>query len=751
MIEFSYFKAPISNTIPSKEITIGKYVEIVKGDLWKEKIASLRQDASKKDLIKKEQLDYIIPSGIFKERKKEKLIGLSDLICWDIDGLDEVEIVKEKLFEDEHVLLVHTSPSGNGLKLFARFEGLTKENYESNWNFGRDYFIEKYIIPQEMFDSKTKDISRACFVSYDPDLFYNENAIPFQAVEENTLSKKEKINLESILDKKIVNIMVPYWKEKQRNSLSLSLTGFLRKKGYGVDRIKMIITSICFEVKDNDLKDRMRAIDETFRKDEKEIKGYSGLKEILSSKDLEDLIGQEKVVQTYKLEYKTSHMPYFENLNKIINLFGENYKVVAKSLYYHILGTVLKKHESISYKGLTVDTRISLFFFLNSGSGKSNIKQTIKKTLPPIFFKWSEATSLHPEQLIGKMKEVGKGKDKKIKEMQGYFRNDVLLMDETRQLFTSKELKHQEIRLYLCTALDPFGKNEITKQLVDFGSENQLKYEPNCSIVLFSQPVRIKKEVIESGFIRRGLLIGGIRQAPISEIYDKRLNATNPERDIEIFSDFTTKLFELESEWDVEDIEESLKKHATMLYNFGINHSEKASAYMKKIYHQTLLDTLLKFSCIAAVFTRGEKKVKKCDVKTAYMDLFEILNSTFNVLNSYSESFYDFDLDSTEYESLNWLYNSGAISEEKSRISIMKFKEKISELEKIGEDAAKKRYKTFKDDGLIKFKLSGTVSTVWISEDKLEMFEKQSGGSEHYEEYLRICKGVRDIPKSKLI
>jgi len=746
-MKFSYFNAPISNIYPSKKLSIKGYVNMIKGDDWKEKIILLRKDSSQKNKIKTTELGYIIPSGVFEERKKDKLNKLSSIICWDLDNLNNLEETKQKLSGDEHVLLIYTSPSGNGLKLFARFEGLTVENYESNWKMVKDYFINKFESLKGKFDEQTKDISRACFVSWDPQLFYNQNSIPFQATSENSLLQKEKINLESISDKRIIEIISPYWKENHRNNLSLSLAGFLRKKGYGIDRIKKIITSICLKNNDRDVKDRIGAIDWTFKKDERDVKGYSGLKEILLPKDLDDLIGKEKVVQTYKLQYKTCHMPRFENLNKIINLFGESYLVVAKSLYYHILGNILKKHETINYQGLTVDTRIPLYYFLNSGSGKSNIKYAVKKTLPPIFLTCSEATSLHPEQLIGKMKEVGKGEDKKIKEIKGYFRNDVLIMDETRQLFTSKELKHQEIRQYICLALDAFGKNQITKQLVDFGSEHQLKYEPNCSLILFSQPVRIRKEVVESGFIRRGLLIGGIKQSNISEIYDKRLNAINPEKDIEIFSNFTEKLLELGEGWEFEDIKDDLKKYATMLNNFGINHSEKASAYMKKIYHQTLLDTLLKFSCIAAVFTRGEKKVKKCDVETAYMDLFEILNSTFNVLNSYSESFYDFDLDSTEYESLTWLYNSEAISEEKSRISIIQFKEKISEIEKIGEDAAKKRYKSFKDDGLIKTKLSGTVSTVWISEDKLTMFEKQSRGSEHYEEYLRICKGVRDISK----
>jgi hypothetical protein len=743
MNKFSYFKAPITNKTLNKTIDIKEYVSEIKSEKWRETSLLIRsKEKSARNEIKKKQLGYITPSGTFSTRSKDGLISLSGLICWDLDGLEKVEEIKEKLSQDPHVLLVHLSPSGNGLKLFSRFDGLTEENYEQNWGMGKEYFITKCKVPPEKFDENTKDLPRACFVSWDPDLFYNENSKKFEATNEN-LGTKSKEHLKSKSDKKIIKIMVPYWIEEQRNNLSLSLSGFLRKKGYGIDRIKSIINSICLESNDEDKKDRMGAVDWTFRKEEKGIRGYSGLKDFLSQKDLASLCGKEKESKDYILNYRTSHMPHFDNLNRIINLFGKDYRVVAKAVYYHVVGNALKKHEIINYQGLSIDTRIPLYFFLNSGSGKSNIKHAIKKTLPSCFLTWSEVTSLHPEQLIGKMKEFGRGKDKKIKEVPGYFKNDLVLIDEARQLFTSKELKHQEIRGYTCIALDTFGKNEVTKQSVDFGSENQLKYEANCSMVLFSQPVRIKREVIESGFIRRGLMIGGIKQSPRREVYEKRLNAVNTDKDVEIFSEFTDEIFGMESGWEFEDIRDELIDYASKLSNFARTHSKKASEYVNKIYGQTLLDTLLKFACIAAVFTRGEKVVKKCDVETAYADLFEILNSSFGIINSYSESFYEFDMDAIEYDVLDWLYDSGATSEEKSTISIKKLKEKISEMEEIGEDAAKKRYTSFRERGFIETKLSGNVSTVWISEDKLRIFEERADGESHYEEYLRISEGVK--------
>lgn len=293
-MKFSYFKAPISNINPLREISIAEYAQIIKGDIWKDKITTLRKNPEEKNRIKTKELDYIIPSGSFTKREKGGLINFSNIICWDLDNVLNINEIKEKLSQDEHVILVHTSPSGNGLKLFAQFEGLTVDNYETNWNFGKDYFIKKCQIPEENFDEQTKDISRACFVSWDPELYFNINSISFQAINENALSKKEKIDLNSE-DNKIINLISPFWKEGNRQNLAMFLSGYLRNGGYGSERIKEIIASICKLNKDLDIKERIRAIESTFKKDLKDIKGYSGLEEILPPEKIIELdLPQEK-------------------------------------------------------------------------------------------------------------------------------------------------------------------------------------------------------------------------------------------------------------------------------------------------------------------------------------------------------------------------------------------------------------------------------------------------------------------------
>lgn len=76
----------------------------------------------------------------------------------------------------------------------------------------------------------------------------------------------------------VVDQAVKNWKEGNRQNNSLCLAGYLRKnKGLGIETVKAIITEICSKANDDELPMRLKAVDETFKKDEKQVKGYTGL------------------------------------------------------------------------------------------------------------------------------------------------------------------------------------------------------------------------------------------------------------------------------------------------------------------------------------------------------------------------------------------------------------------------------------------------------------------------------------------
>lgn len=112
-----------------------------------------------------------------KVRKKEHFL-FTERFLIDIDHLSEYQLdihdLKEKLKQDLRVELLFTSPSGDGLKvLFKLKEKITDSAYYALFykafclQFGAAYQLGAAL------DTKTNDVSRCCFVSYDPDAFYN--------------------------------------------------------------------------------------------------------------------------------------------------------------------------------------------------------------------------------------------------------------------------------------------------------------------------------------------------------------------------------------------------------------------------------------------------------------------------------------------------------------------------------------------------------------------------------------------------
>lgn len=81
-------------------------------------------------------------------------------------------------------------------------------------------------------------------------------------------------------DNELVKEIIPKWKEGDRQNLTLSLAGYLRKeKGYGIEHTLSIIRNICKEANDLDVHEREMAVRSTYDSDEGEIKGITGLKE----------------------------------------------------------------------------------------------------------------------------------------------------------------------------------------------------------------------------------------------------------------------------------------------------------------------------------------------------------------------------------------------------------------------------------------------------------------------------------------
>ena len=67
------------------------------------------------------------------------------------------------------------SPSGNGIKFLIRTD-LIASDHKAVYFSAVEYFEEKYKLK---IDISGSDVSRLCYVSYDPNLFYNPSSVPY--------------------------------------------------------------------------------------------------------------------------------------------------------------------------------------------------------------------------------------------------------------------------------------------------------------------------------------------------------------------------------------------------------------------------------------------------------------------------------------------------------------------------------------------------------------------------------------------
>lgn len=146
----------------------------IKNGKSKDLVLKIRSKKTKKDRdeIKKE-LPCICFSGTFKKRNDKSLEEHSGFICLDFDNFKSNEKLlsyRDKLIKDNYTFSLFISPSGEGLKCLVK---IPKD--EINHKLYFDALEEHYNVSE--FDTTSKNVSRICFESYDPDLYINQDSL----------------------------------------------------------------------------------------------------------------------------------------------------------------------------------------------------------------------------------------------------------------------------------------------------------------------------------------------------------------------------------------------------------------------------------------------------------------------------------------------------------------------------------------------------------------------------------------------
>lgn len=161
----------------SENMSITNYLASIKNGIWQDDVLSVRAGR-----LEKSKVQAVTISGVFKERKSDKLVEHSGFICIDIDSKDQIcKIDIDAIKQDPYVFAVHLSVRGFGYAVLIKID---PEKHLDAFLGIENYFFINYSI---VIDKSCKDTSRLRYVSYDPDIFINEKSKVFKKY----LPKKE--------------------------------------------------------------------------------------------------------------------------------------------------------------------------------------------------------------------------------------------------------------------------------------------------------------------------------------------------------------------------------------------------------------------------------------------------------------------------------------------------------------------------------------------------------------------------------
>lgn len=131
----------------------------------------------------KRKLPYVVCGSFNPPSRCIAHFACTDTFILDFDHLSEKQLslddLRQRFKADSRVMICFASPSLDGLKLLFHLKdrcfdaGLYSLFYKNfAQSFARQYDIE------QVLDARTSDVSRACFISVDPQAYFNPDADP---------------------------------------------------------------------------------------------------------------------------------------------------------------------------------------------------------------------------------------------------------------------------------------------------------------------------------------------------------------------------------------------------------------------------------------------------------------------------------------------------------------------------------------------------------------------------------------------
>lgn len=213
-------------------------------------------------------------NGIFESKNKNCLLVYSSYTALDFDHIPEDEMPGfiDNLKKSSHVYAGFRTSSGEGYKAIILHDNLEPSYHDNLY----EQLLTHYNCEEK--DTSTRDLARGNYLSYDPDLWINPDAVPFHFVPSTPVLKEDsKIRTETVIktetseeilaqdddeasgfllklrkqvisDETIIKFLKSIWTGKAigqgRNNTAMSYAGVLCKAGIEKSKAKTFIEEL---------------------------------------------------------------------------------------------------------------------------------------------------------------------------------------------------------------------------------------------------------------------------------------------------------------------------------------------------------------------------------------------------------------------------------------------------------------------------------------------------------------------------
>lgn len=363
-------KISLYNTCRSKtnnDVTLMGVVHSVKYGDYEELVVKLRKinDKKTRQEFKAKHFPAFTWCGTFKGgHEKSNLNKYNQIVGLDYDNVQDIVALKKSLSSIDTSHVVFVSPGGEGLKVFVKVNS-DASCHEKAFEIVNNYYKE---ITEMESDNSVKDISRLCYVSWDPDLYLEEDSKVFDIHAALKLESVKEVDIDYLFNKSMLG-----FSEGNRHNVIISCAG--KANTLGIDKNEVINYFKSLSDTSLTLEEIETTIDDIYLR-------YSHQFNSVSPKKTDSLSKQNSLSPSlwFNNKGKLNHGCFINDLSKKIVVIPEIERVFAKSEEgYPLLDN---SHMNISYA--------DFYFFLRDNGVNFNDTNFMK------IFKTDAITKLNP-------------------------------------------------------------------------------------------------------------------------------------------------------------------------------------------------------------------------------------------------------------------------------------------------------------------------------------------------------------------